>query len=228
LPLKINQQFFVDIYVELSKLRFSGKNVTNQQQMRLLLHKVILAISQYLVDRTNMRKIQILIVLIVMIGLLAFFLYPRPSGYVKVDTPGASVCLKTGWWRTVILTDKMDKFALKAGKSYEVRNANISAEKNNDTWRLRTRTYSSGSAIAECIKVRKDETTIVKVGGPFTIKTDVKGTGQFVSIGLSIVGRAGEKYFTRPMKKGKVVPEPKLEIIDEAGNVLNSGQFEYG
>jgi len=175
-----------------------------------------------------MRKMQILVVLIIVIGLLAFFLYPRPSGYVTIDTPGASVCLKTGWWRTVILTDKMDKFALKAGKSYEVRNVNIYTAKNNDTWHLRTRAYSSGSAIAEGIQVREGETTIVKVGGPFTIKTDVQGTGQFASIGLSIVGRAGEKYFTRPMRKGKASPEPKLKIIDEAGNVLSSGQFEYG
>jgi hypothetical protein len=122
----------------------------------------------------------------------------------------------------------MDKFALKAGKSYEVRNANISAEKNNDTWRLRTYTHSSGSAIAGGIKVRKDETTIVKVGEPFTIKTDARRAGRIISIGLSIVGRAGEKYFPRPMKKGKVVPRPKFEIIDEAGNILDSGQFEYG
>ena len=68
----------------------------------------------------------------------------------------------------------------------------------------------------------------MKVGEPFTIKTYVKRAGRFISIGPSIVGRAGEKYFPRPMKKGKVVPEPKLEIIDEAGNVLSSGQFEYG
>ena len=175
-----------------------------------------------------MKKIQVSLVIIVIISLFAFFLYPRPDGYVKVDTPGASVSLKTGWWRTDILTDKTDKFALRAGKSYEVRNVNISAEKNNDTWRLRTRAYSSGSAIAEGIQVRKGETTIVKVGGPFTIKTDVQGRGQFVSIGLSVIGRAGEKYFTRPMRKGKASPEPKLEIIDEAGNVLSSGQFEYG
>jgi hypothetical protein len=30
------------------------------------------------------------------------------------------------------------------------------------------------------------------------------------------------------MKKGKVVPKPKFEIVDEAGNILDSGQFEYG
>jgi hypothetical protein len=30
------------------------------------------------------------------------------------------------------------------------------------------------------------------------------------------------------MKNGKRLPTPKLKIIDETGNVLASGKFEYG
>jgi hypothetical protein len=56
----------------------------------------------------------------------------------------------------------------------------------------------------------------------------VKPTGRQVSIGLSITGKSGERYNPGVMKNGKALEAPKLQIIDEAGNVLASGKFEYG
>jgi hypothetical protein len=49
-----------------------------------------------------------------------------------------------------------------------------------------------------------------------------------VSIGLSITGQSGERYNPRVIKNGSALEAPKLQIIDEAGNVLASGKFEYG
>lgn len=74
----------------------------------------------------------------------------------------------------------------------------------------------------------KFKNSSAKPGPPLSIKTDVQTKGRDVSIGLKVEGKAGEKYIGGATKNGKWEPSPKLKIVDEAGKVLTSGQFEYG
>ncbi|MHC4758511.1 MAG: hypothetical protein ACYTE8_07620 [Planctomycetota bacterium] len=67
----------------------------------------------------------------------------------------------------------------------------------------------------------------VTAGLPLLIKTDcVKKPGR-VSIILQVIGQAGERYLPGALKNGKRQPPPKFEIVDESGDIFDSGSFEY-
>ncbi len=65
-------------------------------------------------------------------------------------------------------------------------------------------------------------------GVPLSVKADVQGYGQSVSIGLIIEGQAGEVYEPGAAKNGRKRPAPTFKVFDETGKVLGSGSFEYG
>ena len=44
----------------------------------------------------------------------------------------------------------------------------------------------------------------------------------------SLVGQAGEQYEKFVRKNNRAVLGARIEIVDEAGNVLESGRFRYG
>lgn len=67
-----------------------------------------------------------------------------------------------------------------------------------------------------------------KPGVPLSVKADVQGYGQNISIGLIIEGQAGEVYEPGAARDGRRRPAPKFKVFDESGEVLGSGSFEYG
>lgn len=68
-----------------------------------------------------------------------------------------------------------------------------------------------------------------KPGPPLVLKTNtIKINEQTVSIGLTLEGRAGEKYIAGVMKGRSREPQPIFRIIDEKGRTLTTGRFEYG
>lgn len=67
-----------------------------------------------------------------------------------------------------------------------------------------------------------------KPGVPLSVKADVQGYGQSISIGLIIQGQAGEVYEPAAAKNGRRRPAPTFKVFDESGTVLGSGSFEYG
>ncbi|MHC4694720.1 MAG: hypothetical protein ACYS67_18435, partial [Planctomycetota bacterium] len=78
------------------------------------------------------------------------------------------------------------------------------------------------------IKVKKDQTTVLKPGPPFNVETNVRKRGQNLSIGLSIIGQAGEHYDVRVRTRRGSLPAPGLKIVDESGKVLVSDKFKFG
>jgi len=68
----------------------------------------------------------------------------------------------------------------------------------------------------------------LKPGVPLSVKADVQGYGQNISIGLIIEGQAGEVYEPGAAKNGRQRPAPEFTVLDESGTVLGSGSFEYG
>jgi hypothetical protein len=49
-----------------------------------------------------------------------------------------------------------------------------------------------------------------------------------VSIGLVLQGQAGEQYRPVVKKNGTPIAAPKLRILNEAGQVVTQGDFQYG
>lgn len=97
--------------------------------------------------------------------------------------------------------------------------------KNDDAgtpWMLR----SSGGD--QPFEVPADGTLALPIGPPLVTKVAVQQRERTVSVDLALVGQAGEQYAPGAMKGKERMPPPKLEIVDEAGKVLQTGQFEYG
>ncbi len=47
-------------------------------------------------------------------------------------------------------------------------------------------------------------------------------------ISVAIIGRAGELYQNFATKDGQALAGENINIVDEAGNVLEAGKFSYG
>ena len=67
-----------------------------------------------------------------------------------------------------------------------------------------------------------------KPGEPVSVRLDVQVTDKVLSIGLIVEGQAGEKYVGGAMKKDEWLAAPTFKVVDEAGKLIGSGQFEYG
>jgi len=108
--------------------------------------------------------------------------------------------------------------------TYQPRQIDLLAKQGVDWYRL----YSSGPwGQLGTIEVKPEETTVLQPGPPLTLKADVNRRGRNVSIGFTIVGRAGEEYET-VVKNGKRTPAPMVKFVDSGGKTLGSGKFEYG
>jgi len=67
-----------------------------------------------------------------------------------------------------------------------------------------------------------------KAGPPILVKTDVVRAGPAVSIGLILEGQTGEHYQPVVKKNGNTLSAPTVRIVNEAGQVIAQGSFQYG
>ncbi len=68
-----------------------------------------------------------------------------------------------------------------------------------------------------------------KAGPPIVVKTNVQRVGEReMSIGLMLEGQAGEQYRPAVTKNGTTLSAPRLRIVNEAGQVITQGDFQYG
>ncbi len=174
-----------------------------------------------------MKKIIVIpFIIVILIGLLIFY-YSQQTGYVKLETPGITVGLRglhSVFWKNLQIGPSTNPVKTHVGK-YLALLGNLASDAGGDKWQV---SFYGAQDPSSRIIVNKGQTTILKFGPPLFLKTEVKPTGRQVSIGLSITGNSGEHYNPGVTKNGKVLEAPKLQIIDEAGNVLASGKFEYG
>ncbi len=77
-------------------------------------------------------------------------------------------------------------------------------------------------------EIRPGQTTAFKIGPPFSTKTSVEQRDRIAFVGFDLEGQSGVLYRPGARKGRTTIPEPKFKIIDEAGKVVGSGQFEYG
>lgn len=164
---------------------------------------------------------------IIAIAVVAFYFYTQRKGYIKVDAGGASASLqlRSGWLSEAHIGSDSGPVAVPARPSRPER-LRIIKKENGGTWQLET-TGPWGN-LAQ-INAKNRRTTILRVGPPLLMKPTIQRSGSNVSIGLSIIGQAGEQYGVRQVTKdGKLLAAPDVKIVDESGNVLSAGKFAYG
>ena len=98
-------------------------------------------------------------------------------------------------------------------------------DKKGANWTLRCR---AGMGNLTNFEIGEGQVLKFNAGAPLSLKADVQKRGSTVTIGFSAVGQAGENYAGGAQKDGKRLPPPKLKILDEKGEVLSQGAFEYG
>ena len=174
-----------------------------------------------------MKKKDILISLaIIAASGLALLYYSQRKGFVGIDAGGAEaqLYLRSSWLTSARIASG-DKPATISTRIYRPQFLSLSMKQDGNTWRIESRGPWSDLST---IKVRKNEATAIRLGPPFLIKPEVKKNGSILSIDYAIIGQAGEQYQDFITKDNKAVTRPKIKIVDETGNVLKSGSFEYG
>jgi hypothetical protein len=171
------------------------------------------------------RDIWISVAIIAAAGLL-LFLSLQKKGRLQIDAGGAvpTMRLSNSWFGKAIIDSGIQPSKVSA-RLHRPQWLNILMQQDGDTWQLESR---GPWGELSTIRVKKNDTTVLKLGPPFQIKTKALYTGSKVSIDFNIIGKAGEHYRNSIMQNNKRASAPKLKIIDEAGNVLASGKFEYG
>jgi hypothetical protein len=169
-----------------------------------------------------------LILVVILVAFLGFVLFGRThkTGFVKLDEPGVTLNLKpTGFLRrTVSIGPSTEQIKITTGAFFPTYGY-IKKSTNGDTWRV---DFTSPQNSRSLINITENQTTNLKFGPPLTVRTNVNRNGRNASIGFSIIGRAGEIYFPKVSKNGKSLGAPGVKIVDESGNILASGKFEYG
>ncbi len=154
-------------------------------------------------------------------------------GYVKIATPGVAVQVRHGWGKTTKITQESGTVAFPAG-TYgpewialvtELSEGDGSSRTPGGTWTLMC--HSDFGRLGS-IRVRKNETTVLKAGPPLVVRAHPQRRGDIVFIDLSITGQAGEVYSPVVYRNRSHRPPPTLKILDAAGKVLHTGTFRYG
>jgi len=117
------------------------------------------------------------------------------------------------------------KVRLPAGQYMPVMVSLNRTDADGATWTL---TRSGGTDKLSQLRIKAGETLVLKLGPPLVAKTDVRQNSRNVTIGFSLVGKAGEQYAAGATKDNKRLPAPTFEIIDETEKVIHTGKFEYG
>jgi hypothetical protein len=173
-----------------------------------------------------MKTKYILISIAIIAAGLSFYFWPRKIGYIKIDANGASATLqlRRGLFIKTTITSDRQPAAVRAQLYYPAR-LHLIGKQAGDTWQIDSR--GPWGQLAN-IRIKNNETTALRLGPPLLFKPNVTNRDSQVLIGFSIIGQAGEHYGNVITKNGWRVLTPELKIIDEAGNTLAAGKFEYG
>ncbi|MHC4740201.1 MAG: hypothetical protein ACYS9Y_14930, partial [Planctomycetota bacterium] len=138
-------------------------------------------------------------VVVVAIASLALYLSSQQKGYIKLDTPGAKMKLRSGFFSSVNITSAVELDKVNA-RVYRPQWLSITKKQNGDTWRMES--FGPWGTMAT-VKVSEGQTTILKPGPPFLVKANVNPSSRRVSIGFRFQGQAGELYTISATKNGR-------------------------
>lgn len=171
------------------------------------------------------KDIWISLAIIVCSGLSVLY-YTQRKGYVGIDAGRADVVLQLksiGFIHTTI--NSGTKPSVISARVYRPQFLSLSMKQHGHTWQIESR--GPWGDISK-IKVRNNEATALKIGPPFLIKPKIRKNGAMLYIDFEIIGRAGEHYANLITKNNRTVTGAKIKILDETGNILESGKFKYG
>jgi len=175
-----------------------------------------------------MKKIIVIpVIIVVLIGLTIFY-YSQQTGYIKIEAPGFETDLNLSgrWGSKAISVSGSEPVAIHIGMYKPERIVVRLAKASDQWWSILCRREPWGNLAT--INVSKGNTTGLKLGPPFVIHTDIQHGDRTVSVGLTLVGQAGEHYSPQVLTHTGPLPAPAISIVDESGQVLASGKFEYG
>jgi hypothetical protein len=159
---------------------------------------------------------------------LTLLYYTQRKGYVGINAGGADAVLQlnSSWLAHTTIASSTEPAAISA-RIHRPKFLNLSKEQDRYTWRIESRGPWGNLST---IKVRNNKATAIRLGPPFLIKPEVSKNGSIISIEYAIIGQAGEQYKNFITKDNKAITgaKAKVKIIDETGNVLESGNFKYG
>ena len=165
-------------------------------------------------------------VAIIATAVLAFYFYSQGKGQIKIDAGGAiaTLQLRSGWFGKAAISSGAEP-ATVSGRVHRPQRLSLSMKQDSSTWQIDSR---GPWGDLSTIKVANNNATVLKLGPPFLIKPKVRKSGSNVSIDFAVIGQASEQYQNFARKNNRAVPAAKANIVDETGNVIASGKFEYG
>ena len=164
---------------------------------------------------------------IVASAVLLLFLSSQKKGMIQIDAGGAVTTLQiSNSWLGNATINSADQPSKVSARLHRPQWLKLSMQQGkSDKWGLESR---GPWGQLSTIRVKNNDTTVLKLGPPFQIKTKALFTGSKVSIDFNIIGKAGEHYRNVITQNNRRTSAPGVKIIDEAGSVLATGKFEYG
>jgi len=142
-----------------------------------------------------------------------------------LDLGGADVKMKL--WSDAAeqnITGSEENRRLPAGKYRTIFIELNQKDSSGNRWTL----TSSRAGKLEDFEIRPGRKSSFKIGPLFQIKTTAQRSSNNVLIGFDLEGQAGEQYRADVGRNGIRVSPPVFKIIDESGNVVDTGRFKYG
>jgi len=157
---------------------------------------------------------------------LALLYYTQRKGYVGIDAGGADAVLQlnSSLFANTTINSGAEPAAISA-RIHRPQFLSLSMNQDGHTWKIESR--GPWGDLSK-IKVRNDEATALRLGPPFLIKPKIRKNESLLYIDYAIIGQAGEQYENFITKNNRAVTGAKIKIVDETGNVLESGKFKYG
>ncbi len=164
---------------------------------------------------------------IIAAAVLLLYSYSQGTGSIKIEALGfeTDLNLRGRWGSKTISVSGSEPVEISAG-TYKPERIVLRKTKDADKWWSILSRRGLWGKLAT-INIVKGKTTLLKLGPPLEMRTDIQRMGQNAAIGLSLIGRAGEHWSPQVLTYNG--PQTaKLKIIDEAGKVLAAGNFRYG
>ena len=165
-------------------------------------------------------------VAIIAAAVLLLLISLQKKGSLQIDAGDAvaTMRLSNNWFGKTTISSEVQPCIVSV-RLHRPQWLNVLMRQGDDKWQLESR---GPWGDLSTIRVKSKDTTVLKLGPPFQIKTKALYTGTKVSIDFAIIGQAGEHYRNSIMQNNKRAPAPGVKIIDEDGSVLATGKFAYG
>ena len=147
------------------------------------------------------------------------------DGILDVEQEGTKLVVRRRIFRRSLLGES-GEWKLAPG-DYTILGLCVSiTDEKGDKWKA---VSSSLGRLARRFTIEEQKTTVLKVGAPLEIKADVMASGGgVVQLGLLVTGRGSETYQPSVTKNGVNQQPPSFTVLNEAGERIGGGKFEYG